>query len=165
SRAIAQQMGMPEAEVQDVFLAALLHDVGKIGIPDSILFKPAKLTDEEFSIIKTHTVIGHSILKASHRRIMRTAATIALQHHEHWDGGGYPHGLVEDETHIFGRITALADVFDALSCDRVYKKAWPLSEVVEYLREKRGRQFDPVLVDIFLENLDEILAIRAMYPD
>jgi response regulator RpfG family c-di-GMP phosphodiesterase len=162
---LAVKAGLSEERAHLLRMASPMHDVGKIGIPDSILFKPGKLTDEEFSIIKTHTVIGHSILKASHRRIMRTAATIALQHHEHWDGGGYPHGLVEDETHIFGRITALADVFDALSCDRVYKKAWPLSEVVDYLREKRGRQFDPVLVDIFLENLDEMLAIRAMYPD
>jgi response regulator RpfG family c-di-GMP phosphodiesterase len=162
---LAVKAGLSDERSHLLRMASPMHDVGKIGIPDSILFKPGKLTDEEFSIIKTHTVIGHSILKASHRRIMRTAATIALQHHEHWDGGGYPHGLVEDETHIFGRITALADVFDALSCDRVYKKAWPLNDVVEYLREKRGRQFDPVLVDIFLENLDEILAIRAMYPD
>jgi response regulator RpfG family c-di-GMP phosphodiesterase len=162
---LAVKAGLSEERAHLLRMASPMHDVGKIGIPDSILFKPGKLNDEEFSIIKTHTVIGHSILKASHRRIMRTAATIALQHHEHWDGGGYPHGLVEDETHIFGRITALADVFDALSCDRVYKKAWPLSEVVDYLREKRGRQFDPALVDIFLENLDEMLAIRAMYPD
>jgi len=157
--------GLSEERAHLLRMASPMHDVGKIGIPDSILFKPGKLTDEEFSIIKTHTVIGHSILKASPRRIMRTAATIALQHHEHWDGGGYPHGLVEDETHIFGRITALADVFDALSCDRVYKKAWPLSEVLDYLREKRGRQFDPLLVDIFLESLDEIEAISVMYPE
>jgi len=162
---LALKAGLIEERAHLLRMASPMHDVGKIGIPDSILFKPGKLTDEEFSIIKTHTVIGHSILKSSPRRIMRTAATIALQHHEHWDGGGYPHGLVEDETHIFGRITALADVFDALSCDRVYKKAWPLSEVLDYLREKRGRQFDPCLVDIFLENLDEILAIRATYPD
>jgi response regulator RpfG family c-di-GMP phosphodiesterase len=157
--------GLSEERAHLLRMASPMHDVGKIGIPDSILFKPGKLTDEEFSIIKTHTVIGHSILKASPRRIMRTAATIALQHHEHWDGGGYPHGLIEDETHIFGRITALADVFDALSCDRVYKKAWPLCEVLDYLREKRGKQFDPFLVDIFLDNLDEIMAIRVMYPD
>ncbi len=162
---LALKSGLSEERAHLLRMASPMHDVGKIGIPDSILFKPGKLTEEEFSIIKTHTVIGHSILKASPRRIMRTAATIALQHHEHWDGGGYPHGLVEDETHIFGRITALADVFDALSCDRVYKKAWPLSEVLDYLREKRGRQFDPFLVDIFLRNLDEILAIRATYPD
>ena len=96
---------------------------------------------------------------------MRTAATIALQHHERWDGTGYPHGLVEDETHVFGRITALADVFDALACDRVYKKAWPLEEVIAYLREQKGRQFDPRLTDIFLESMDEMLAIRARYPD
>jgi len=162
---LAVKSGLSEDKAQLLRMASPMHDVGKIGIPDSILFKPGKLTDEEFAVIKTHTVIGHSILKNSPRRIMRTAATIALQHHERWDGTGYPHGLVEDETHVFGRITALADVFDALACDRVYKKAWPLDEVIGYLQEQKGRQFDPRLVEIFLESMDEILAIRARYPD
>ena len=162
---LAVRAGLSEDKAQLLRMASPMHDVGKIGIPDSILFKPGKLTEEEFNIIKTHTVIGHSILKNSPRRIMRTAATIALQHHERWDGTGYPHGLAEDETHIFGRITALADVFDALACDRVYKKAWPLDEVLAYLREQRGRQFDPHLVDVFLQNIDGMLAIRATYPD
>ena len=162
---LAVRAGLSEDKAQLLRMASPMHDVGKIGIPDSILFKPGKLTDEEFSIIKTHTVIGHSILKNSPRRIMRTAATIALQHHERWDGTGYPHGLVEDETHIFGRITALADVFDALACDRVYKKAWLLNDVLDYLREQKGRQFDPDLVDIFLKNVDGIMAIRETYPD
>ena len=162
---LAVKAGLSEDKAQLLRMASPMHDVGKIGIPDSILFKPGKLTEEEFNIIKTHTVIGHSILKNSPRRIMRTAATIALQHHERWDGTGYPHGLAEDETHIFGRITALADVFDALACDRVYKKAWPLDEVLAYLREQRGRQFDPRLVDIFLANIDRLTAIRATYPD
>ena len=162
---LAVRAGLTEERAQLLRMASPMHDVGKIGIPDSILFKPGKLNEEEFNIIKSHTVIGHSILKNSPRRIMRTAATIALQHHERWDGTGYPHGLVEDETHIFGRITALADVFDALACDRVYKKAWPLDDVLEYVREQRGRQFDPDLVDIFLDSVDEILAIRATYPD
>ena len=162
---LAIRAGLSEDKAQLLRMASPMHDVGKIGIPDSILFKPGKLTEEEFSVIKTHTVIGHSILKNSPRRIMRTAATIALQHHERWDGTGYPHGLVEDETHVFGRITALADVFDALACDRVYKKAWPLDEVIGYLREQKGRQFDPLLTEIFLESMDEMLAIRARYPD
>ena len=162
---LALKAGLSEDRAQLLRMASPMHDVGKIGIPDSILFKPGKLTEEEFAVIKTHTVIGHSILKNSHRRIMRTAATIALQHHERWDGKGYPHGLVEDETHIYGRITALADVFDALSCDRVYKKAWPLEQVVDYISEQKGKQFDPSLVDIFLRNMDEMLAIRATYPD
>jgi response regulator RpfG family c-di-GMP phosphodiesterase len=162
---LAIKAGLSEERAQLLRMASPMHDVGKIGIPDSILFKPGKLTEEEFNIIKTHTVIGHSILKKSPRRIMRTAATIALQHHERWDGGGYPHGLVEDETHIYGRITALADVFDALACDRVYKKAWPLEDVLAYVRDQRGRQFDPVLVDIFLENVGEMRGIRDTYPD
>jgi len=165
SYVLGLRAGLSEERAQILRMASPMHDVGKIGIPDSILFKPGRLTEEEFAVIKTHTTIGHSILKNSSRRIMRTAATIALQHHERWDGGGYPHGLVEDETHIFGRITALADVFDALACERVYKQAWPLEQVVEYLRENRGRQFDPFLTDIFLENIDAILAIRSTYPD
>lgn len=162
---LAIKAGLSEDRAQLLRMASPMHDVGKIGISDAILFKPGKLTDEEYTIIKSHTFIGHSILKNSPRRIMRAAATIALQHHEHWDGSGYPHGLYEDETHIFGRITALADVFDALSCDRVYKKAWPIEQVLEYVQEKRGKQFDPDLVDIFLENFDDILAIRTSYPD
>jgi len=162
---LAIKAGLSEDRAQLLRMAAPMHDVGKIGIPDSILFKPGRLSAEEYSIIKTHTVIGHSILKNSSRRIMRTAATIALQHHERWDGAGYPHGLVEDETHIYGRITALADVFDALACDRVYKQAWPLEDVLAYMQEQRGKQFDPRLVDIFMQNVDEILAIRDKYPD
>lgn len=157
--------GLPEEKAQLLRMASPMHDVGKIGIPDSVLFKPGRLTEDEFALIKTHTTIGHSILKNSPRRIMRTAATIALQHHEHWDGSGYPNGLVGDETHVFGRITALADVFDALSCDRVYKKAWLMPRILDYLQEKRARQFDPALVDIFFDHLDAILAIRAQYPD
>ncbi len=162
---LAIRSGLSTDKAELLRMASPMHDVGKIGIPDSILFKPGKLTEEEFNVIKSHTVIGHSILKNSSRRILRTAATIALQHHEHWDGNGYPHGLFEDETHIYGRITALADVFDALSNDRIYKKAWPLDKTLDYLREKRGQQFDPKLVDIFLANMDDILAIRATYPD
>ena len=162
---LAIRAGLPLERAQLLRMASPMHDVGKIGIPDSILFKPGKLTDEEYEVIKTHTTLGHSILKNSSRRIMRTAATIALQHHERWDGQGYPRGLVGEDTHIFGRITALADVFDALACARVYKKAWPLDAILAYLREQRGRQFDPALVDVFLENLHEIVAIRDSYPD
>lgn len=161
--AIRSDLSLDQAQL--LRMSSPMHDVGKIGIPDSILFKPGKLTDEEYAVIKTHTTLGHSILKNSSRRIMRTAATIALQHHERWDGHGYPQGLVGEETHIFGRITALADVFDALACARVYKRPWPLEEILIYLREQRGRQFDPILVDVFLDNLHEIVAIRDTYPD
>jgi len=162
---LALKCGLSEERAKLLRMASPMHDVGKIGISDAILFKTGKLTPEEFTIIKTHTIIGHGILKNSKRQILRTAATIALQHHERWDGNGYPHGLAKDETHIHGRITALADVFDALSCDRVYKKAWPMEQVVAYIQEQRGKQFDPDLVDIFMDNLDEILAIRQRYPD
>lgn len=162
---LAVKAGLPSDQAQLLRMASPMHDVGKIGISDSILFKPGKLTAEEYEIIKTHTTLGYSILKNSSRRILRTAATIALEHHERWDGRGYPRGLVGGETHVFGRITALADVFDALSATRVYKKAWPLEQILTYLREQRGAQFDPGLVDVFFDHLHEIVAIRDSYPD
>lgn len=165
SYVLALHSDLPEDQAQLLRMASPMHDVGKIGIPDSILFKPGKLTDDEFAIIKTHTVIGHGILKNSSRRILRAAATIALQHHEHWDGRGYPHGLRGEDAHIFARITALADVFDALASDRIYKKAWPLEEIFTYVQEKRGQQFDPRLVDIFLAHRETMVTIRDMYPD
>ncbi|NCD24866.1 MAG: DUF3369 domain-containing protein [Deltaproteobacteria bacterium] len=165
SHVLAIRAGLPQDQAQLLRLASPMHDVGKIGIPDSVLLKPGKLTDEEYALVKTHTVIGHSILKNSPRRILRAAATIAHEHHERWDGLGYPRGLAGEDIHIFGRVTALADVFDALSSARVYKRAWPLEDILDYLREHRGRQFDPALVDVFFEGLPEIVAIRDSYPD
>ncbi len=142
-----------------------MHDVGKIGIPDALLNKPGKLTAEEFNILKTHPVIGYNILKRSKRKILKTAAIIALQHHEQWDGSGYPQGLSKEDIHIFARITKLVDVFDSLRHRRVYDEAWDLDHVLAFIKKGRGIQFDPALVDLLFENLEELLAIDNACPE
>ncbi|SDL48637.1 putative two-component system response regulator [Maridesulfovibrio ferrireducens] len=162
---LALRAGLGPEEANLLKLAAPMHDVGKIGIPDTVLNKPGKLTSEEFDLIKTHTTIGHEILKHSERPIIRAAAIVAYEHHERWDGKGYPRGLAGEDINIYGRITGIADVFDALGCDRVYKKAWSIDKIKGYFEQEKGRQFDPVLTDLFFENLEEILELRKMYPD
>ncbi len=165
SRKMAIALGVTPEEANILRLASPMHDIGKIGIPDLILNKPGKLTPEEFDIIKTHTEIGYEVLKQSNRRIMKTAATIALQHHERWDGKGYPYQLKGEEIHLFSRITSVCDVYDALSHKRVYKDAWPEEEVHKYFKDNSGTMFDPKVVDVFFELLDEMIAIRMKYPD
>ncbi|WP_166241633.1 DUF3369 domain-containing protein [Paenibacillus turpanensis] len=165
SKVLAQLYGLSEEDAELLRLASPMHDVGKVGIPDHILNKPGKLTSEEFDVIRTHTTIGYSMLQHSDQKIIHAAALIALQHHEKADGSGYPNGLKLDEIHIFARITALADVFDALASERVYKKAWPMEEIIAYIREQRGKQFDPRLVDLFLEHVEQFLYIRDKYDD
>jgi len=140
--------------------ASPMHDIGKIGIPDAILNKPGRFTDEEFDIMKSHSEIGYRMLNYSERSILKAAAIIAYEHHERWDGRGYPRGIKGEEIHIYGRITAIADVFDALGSERVYKKAWPLEKILKLFEEERAKQFDPKLVDIFLDNLAHFLAAR-----
>lgn len=162
---LALKSGMSEEKADVLRMASPMHDVGKIGIPDSVLLKPGKLTDEEFELIKSHTTIGHDILKNAESEIMKVAAVTALQHHERWDGTGYPHGLKDKNIDIIGRITMLADVFDALGCKRVYKDAWLVSDILNFLEEQRAKMFDPQLVDLFMENLDEFLAIKERFPD
>jgi response regulator RpfG family c-di-GMP phosphodiesterase len=162
---LALKYGLGEEPAELLRLAAPMHDVGKIGIPDAILNKPGKLTKEEFEIIKTHTTIGYDILKGSKEKILKTAATIALQHHERWDGFGYPQGLKGEEVDIFARITKLADIFDALSFRRVYNDAWNIDLILELFEEGKGTHFDPVLVELFLENLDAFLDIKDSYPN
>jgi response regulator RpfG family c-di-GMP phosphodiesterase len=142
-----------------------MHDVGKIGIPDAILLKPGRLTDEEREVMKTHTTIGYHILNTWERPIMQAAAIIAHEHHERWDGTGYPQGLKGDGIHIAGRITCLADIFDALSSKRVYKEAWPQEKVLDYIQAEKGRIFDPALVDALFANMEEIDRIRDKYQD
>jgi response regulator RpfG family c-di-GMP phosphodiesterase len=142
-----------------------MHDIGKVGISDSILKKPGKLTQEEFAIMQTHTTLGYEMLKGSKRDILSAAATISYEHHEKWNGTGYPNNKSKEDIHIFGRITALADVFDALGSDRCYKKAWDLDKILELLKEQRAKHFDPTLVDLFLNNLDEFIEIRDRYKD
>jgi len=142
-----------------------MHDIGKIGISDDILNKPGKLDKNEWDVMRTHSTIGYEILKNSTRPILQAAATVAYTHHEKWDGSGYPIGLKGEEIHIFGRITAIADVFDALGSDRVYKEAWPLEKILDFFKEQKGKHFDPKLIDIFFDNLDEFLKIRDKYKD
>jgi len=165
TKLLALRSGLSIEIAESLRLAAPIHDVGKLAIPDAILNKPGKLTPEEFSLMKTHSPIGYEMLKNSKRSILKLGALIALQHHERYDGTGYPYGLVGEEIHIYGRIVALADVFDALSSARIYKKKWPLEEILNYIREQRGAHFDPRLVDIFMENLDEIMIICEKLSD
>ncbi|WP_319778354.1 HD domain-containing phosphohydrolase [Maridesulfovibrio sp.] len=162
---LARRYGLSEEESDLLRLASPMHDVGKIGIPDTVLNKPGKLTPEEFQLIKTHTTIGHEILKHSERPIIKAAAIVAYEHHEWWNGNGYPRGLVGEAIHIYGRITGIVDVFDALGSERVYKKAWPIDKIKNYFEEGRGKQFDPQLTDLLFDNLDEILELRRTFPD
>lgn len=162
---LARALGISSDEANILRLASPMHDIGKIGIPDVILNKPGKLTPEEFEVIKNHTTIGYEVLKQSNRRIMKMAATIALQHHERWDGTGYPSGISGEDIDIFARITSVCDVYDALSHKRIYKDAWPEEEVHDYFKEMRSKMFDPAIVDKLFENIDDIIAIKEKYPD
>jgi len=163
SKLLALKHGLRPEEAEQIKMASPMHDIGKVGIPDNILNKPGKLTEEEFEIMKTHAQLGHEMLKGSHQQLLQTAAIISLEHHEKWDGSGYPRGLQGEEIHIYGRITAIADVFDALGHDRVYKKAWPLEKILELFEEGRGKHFDPNLIDLFMANLDDFLAIKERF--
>ncbi len=158
-------IGASDEEAELLKMASPMHDIGKVGIPDNILNKPGKLTSSEWTIMQTHAQMGYDMLKNSKREILQLAATVALTHHERYDGGGYPKGLFANEIPIVGRITALADVFDALGSDRCYKKAWDLEKILELIKKERGKQFDPQLVDLFLENLDQFLGIRLQYSE
>jgi len=153
---------LSEEDEMIIFNAAPMHDIGKIAIPKEILHKPARLTEEEFTIMKTHTDKAKEFLKYSHRKIMSGASIIASQHHEKWDGSGYPNGLKGEEIHIYGRIVALADVFDALTHKRQYKEEWSVDEAVQYIKEHDGTQFDPQLIKIFIEHLPEFIEIANL---
>jgi HD domain/B12 binding domain len=153
STLLAEQAGIDEELCERLGYAAPLHDVGKVAIPDAILLKPGPLTEEERAIVETHAEEGHRLLRGSSSSILDLAATIALSHHEKWDGSGYPRGLAGERIPIEGRIVAIADVFDALTTDRVYRSAYSVEQAVELMREQRGHHFDPVLLDAFLEVL------------
>ncbi|UQZ90386.1 response regulator [Deltaproteobacteria bacterium Smac51] len=156
SARLGYYLGWEEREIDDIQAAAPLHDVGKIGILDSILRKPGPLTPDEFKIIQTHTVIGAHILADSQNPVIRMAETIALRHHENWDGTGYPDGLAGDEIPVEARVVAVADVYDALMTDRIYRRGLTEEKVLEIIRQERGKKFDPTIVDLFLRNIDEI---------
>lgn len=162
---LGRKSGMSKIVAGHLKAASPLHDVGKIAIPDEILNKPGKLTADEWNIMQSHAKQGEDILATSNNEILKMGAIIAGQHHEKWDGSGYPRGLKGEEIHLAGRITALADVFDALSHARCYKPAWDEEKVLELIRENRGSHFDPKLVDLFFENLDEIREIRERFPE
>jgi len=165
SELLAQYYGLSSQEIKYLKTASPMHDIGKVGIPDAILNKPGKLTQDEWRTMKTHANIGYELFRDSDKPLLKTAAIIAYEHHEKWDGTGYPRGISGENIHIYGRITALADVFDALGSDRCYKSAWDDEKIFELLRSERGQHFDPALVDIFFKHLDEFLAIRDHYSD
>jgi HD-GYP domain-containing protein (c-di-GMP phosphodiesterase class II) len=142
-----------------------MHDIGKIATPDAVLLKPGRLTPEEWEVMKQHPTVGLQILDGSQRPILKAAAVIAHQHHEKWDGSGYPQGLKGEQIHPYARIVAVADVFDALTHERVYKKAWPIEQVRDYLREVSGHHLDPHYVDLLIKNLDKADEINSRWPD
>ncbi len=164
SKLLAEKTGLTPREIELLTSASPLHDIGKLGIPDSILLKPGKLDADEYTVMKNHTRIGYAMLSHSNRDILQAGAIIAHQHHEKWDGSGYPQGYKGDKIHIFGRIVALADVFDALYSPRIYKKAWELPRVIELLKSESGHHFDPSLVAIFLKDINEFVAIYNQHP-
>lgn len=165
TKLLALHYGLNENEAEMLKQASPMHDIGKVAIPDAVLNKPGRFDEQERKIMDTHAALGFDMLKNSQRTLLKMAATVAYEHHEKWDGSGYPRGLSGEDIHIYGRITALADVFDALGSDRVYKKAWNDEKIFALFREERGKHFDPKLIDIFFENLDEFLAIRDRLKD
>ncbi|MES2070570.1 MAG: HD domain-containing phosphohydrolase [Pseudomonadota bacterium] len=165
SRILATAAGFSEKKADDVLNAAPMHDVGKIGIPDSILQKKGPLTDEEWKIMRTHPQIGANIIGQHPPGLLQMASTIALSHHEKWDGSGYPHGLRGEEIPVEGRIVAIADVFDALSSDRPYKQAWALGDTLDLLQRESGRHFDPELVALFMTRLPELLEVQERWHE
>lgn len=162
---LAEKYGLSKREIILLTYATPIHDIGKIAISDNILLKPGKLTTDEFNMVKTHTTIGYNLLRGSQREILKAAAIVAHEHHERYDGKGYPKGLKEEEIHIYGRIAAIADVFDALGSPRVYKKPWIINDILKYFKEERGKHFDPQLVDILFDNLDGFMEIKEKYSD
>jgi len=165
SALIARRLGLGDAFAEDLLMAAPMHDVGKLGIPDHILMKPGRLTPEEFEQMKRHSEIGYDILKGSTSPVIQAAATIALTHHEKYDGSGYPHGTAGENIPLIGRIVAVADVFDALTSVRPYKPAWSLDDATAFLRDGRGQHFDPLCVDALLSDWGAVLKIRDEFQD
>ena len=162
---LAEAAGWPAQDCELLLNASPMHDIGKIGIPDYILLKPGKLDPFEWQIMQTHCAIGAEILAGDHSELLAMAHAIALRHHERWDGEGYPGGLRGEEIPLVARIVALADVFDALTSVRPYKAAWTFDAAIAYVDENRGRHFDPQLAELFLANVDRVLAIKQAFVD
>ena len=152
---------LTDDDAKNLLYASPMHDIGKVTIPDKILQKEDSLDTDEFEIMKTHTTAAHSFLKNSKRKIIQSADVIAMQHHEKWDGTGYPNGLKGEQIHLYGRIVAISDVFDALLHERYYKKAWDVEASVAYMQDNAGTHFDPQLIEIFMEHIDEFVAIAT----
>lgn len=165
SRQIAEELGFSELDSDHIEYAASMHDIGKIGIPDNVLLKEDKLDADEWTIMQTHTTIGYSILANSQSKYMQMGAIIALYHHERFDGNGYPKGLQGDEIPLIARIVSVADVYDALVSDRPYKKAWPMSDAIDYLNKQAGTQLDPRCVEAFRKRIPQIIKIQSDYAD
>lgn len=165
SQLIAKKLGLPPDEQELLLEAAPMHDIGKVGITDNILLKPGRLDAAEFEIMKQHAAFGYELLKNSNSRVLQAGAEIALGHHEKYDGSGYPQGLKGEAIPIFSRIVAVADVFDALTSERPYKKAWSLEQAVDFLNAGSGTHFDPRCVQAFLDGFDDVLAIRDRYQE
>ncbi len=165
SAILARAAGMHENYCHLILHASPMHDIGKIGIPDNILLKPGKLDEQEWEIMKTHSTIGGEILSGGKSDLLKMAQTIALSHHEKWDGSGYPLSLKGNDIPFEGQIVAICDVFDALSSERPYKKAWPLEKTLDLIKEQSGKHFNPKIVDYFLKSLDEILKVQKQYQD
>jgi len=165
SATLARGLNLPPGEVELILNMSPMHDVGKIGIPDGVLLKPGQLDEKEWEVMKQHTTIGARILSGSTSELLQVGETIALCHHEKWDGSGYPKGLAGEDIPLYGRIISVADVFDALTTTRPYKSRIPNEEALELIRNGRGTHFDPKVVDIFFENIDEILEIQRTFED
>jgi putative two-component system response regulator len=165
SQLIAKTMGLPVDQQELLLEAAPMHDIGKVGITDNILLKPGRLDQAEFEIMKQHAAFGYELLKDSTSRVLQAGAEIALGHHERFDGSGYPQGLKGETIPIFSRIVAVADVFDALTSERPYKKAWSIEAAVDFLNAGSGTHFDPQCVQAFLQAFDDVLAIRDRYQE
>ncbi|MQA41801.1 HD-GYP domain-containing protein [Rugamonas aquatica] len=165
SRILGRAAGLSEAEADDLLHAAPMHDVGKIGIPDSILRKPGPLDEDEWKVMQSHATIGGNIIGQHAGGMLAMAHQVAMTHHEKWDGSGYPNGLSGREIPLVGRIVAIADVFDALTSARPYKPEWPIAKAVEYLEQQRDKHFDAQLVDLFLKQMPALLEIKQRWAE
>ena len=165
SQFIAQAYGLSEDESELILNAAPMHDVGKIGIPDNILLKPGKLDDKEWDIMRRHSLYGYEIIGDHNSELLKAASIVAYDHHEKWNGKGYPRGLKEKDIHLYGRIVAIADVFDALTSERPYKEHWSVEKAVNLIKEETGQHFDPELVQAFLDTINESLKIKEEFSD